>query len=425
MTNEIKTVINTIKNIKNFNVADYFNCLKKYGKENTLKAFKEILKKAKNPSNVINKYVFVFFLIELDDIEINEKNVNNLINKYSENVINTCFVDALEYDNRALEFENIYNKIDQFIEIMNFLYDDKRNNNNNNNNNSRNINEAAICGNENLQYDMPDSVRIYLTEMGQIDLLKPEEEKELAIRVSNGDLIARDKLIEANLRLVVSIAKRYQGKGLSILDLIQEGNTGLIKAVERFDVSKGNRFSTYATWWIRQAITRAIADVAKPIRIPVHLIDLINKITLAHRKLTTQLNREPTDEEIADALNISVERIENAIKATQDVISLDTPIGDDEDNTLSSLIADDNSNVEHDYDKDNLGEIFDELFKTLTDREALVLQYRFGFYDGSIHTLEDVGKMFNLTRERIRQIENKAIRKLRHPSRKRILEGFY
>jgi len=425
MTNEIKTVINTIKNIKNFNVADYFNCLKKYGKENTLKAFKEILKKAKNPSNVINKYVFVFFLIELDDIEINEKNVNNLINKYSENVINTCFVDALEYDNRALEFENIYNKIDQFIEIMNFLYDDKRNNNNNNNNNSRNINEAAICGNENLQYDMPDSVRIYLTEMGQIDLLKPEEEKELAIRVSNGDLIARDKLIEANLRLVVSIAKRYQGKGLSILDLIQEGNTGLIKAVERFDVSKGNRFSTYATWWIRQAITRAIADVAKPIRIPVHLIDLINKITLAHRKLTTQLNREPTNEEIADALNISVERIENAIKATQDVISLDTPIGDDEDNTLSSLIADDNSNVEHDYDKDNLGEIFDELFKTLTDREALVLQYRFGFYDGSIHTLEDVGKMFNLTRERIRQIENKAIRKLRHPSRKRILEGFY
>jgi len=420
MANEIKSIINEIKHTNIFDVSDYLNCLKKYGKENVLKAFNELLKTSKNPSIIINKYAFVFFLIELEDIEINEKSVFNLIKKYSESVIDVCFVDFLECNNKSLYYKNIRNKIEQFIEIMNSDYNNKDNCSDNGD-----IDVVSICENENLHYDMPDSVRIYLKEIGQINLLQPEEEKELATRASMGDQEAKNKLIEANLRLVVSVAKRHQGKGLHILDMIQEGNTGLIKAVEKFDVNLGHRFSTYATWWIRQAITRAIADVAKPIRVPVHLVDLLNKITVIQRRLTIELSREPTNQEIADILNVSLEKVENAIRYNQDVISLETPIGDDEDTTLSAVIADANDNVECDYDRESLSEIFDELFKTLTEREAQVLRYRFGFVDGSIHTLEDVGRMYNLTRERIRQIENKAIRKLRHPTRKKLLQGYY
>lgn len=268
------------------------------------------------------------------------------------------------------------------------------------------------------EYNLDDPVRMYLKEIGQVKLLSADEEVDLAKRVASGDKAAKDKLTEANLRLVVSIAKKYSGRGLHILDLIQEGNTGLIRAVDKFDWTKGNKFSTYATWWIRQAITRAIADQARTIRVPVHMVEVINKATRCNRKLVQELGREPTMEEIAKELNLPVEKIIEANRTAADTLSLDTPVGDEEDTTIGSFVEDDNTPGPADATSNALlAEALSEILGTLTDREADVLRMRFGMYDGRTHTLEEVGQIFGVTRERIRQIENKAIRKLRHPSR--------
>ena len=276
------------------------------------------------------------------------------------------------------------------------------------------------------EYNLDDPVRMYLKEIGQIPLLSPEEEQELAQRVSEGDQQAKNKLTEANLRLVVSIAKKYSGRGLHILDLIQEGNTGLIRAVDKFDYTKGNKFSTYATWWIRQAITRAIADQARTIRVPVHMVEVINKATRCNRKLVQELGREPTLEEIADELNLPIEKIIEANRTAADTLSLDTPVGDEEDTTIGSFVEDDNTPGPADATSNALlAEALSEILNTLTEREADVLRLRFGMYDGKTHTLEEVGQIFGVTRERIRQIENKAIRKLRHPSRAKKIRDFY
>ncbi len=276
------------------------------------------------------------------------------------------------------------------------------------------------------EYNLDDPVRMYLKEIGQVRLLTADEEIELAKQVSTGDKKAKDKLTEANLRLVVSIAKKYSGRGLHILDLIQEGNTGLIRAVDKFDYTKGNKFSTYATWWIRQAITRAIADQARTIRVPVHMVEVINKATRCNRKLVQELGREPTLEEIADDLGLPVEKIIEANRTAADTLSLDTPVGDEEDTTIGSFVEDDNTPGPADATSNTLlAEALSEILGTLTDREADVLRMRFGMYDGRTHTLEEVGQIFGVTRERIRQIENKAIRKLRHPSRARKIKDFY
>ena len=276
------------------------------------------------------------------------------------------------------------------------------------------------------EYSLDDPVRMYLKEIGQIKLLSAEEEVELAKRVSEGDQEAKNKLTEANLRLVVSIAKKYSGRGLHILDLIQEGNTGLIRAVDKFDWTKGNKFSTYATWWIRQAITRAIADQARTIRVPVHMVEVINKATRCNRKLVQELGREPTVEEIAAELNLPVEKIIEANRTAADTLSLDMPVGDEEDTTIGSFVEDDNTPGPVDATSNMLlAEALSEILGTLTEREADVLRMRFGMYDGRTHTLEEVGQIFGVTRERIRQIENKAIRKLRHPSRAKKIKDFY
>ena len=276
------------------------------------------------------------------------------------------------------------------------------------------------------EYNLDDPVRMYLKEIGQVKLLSAEEEIELAKRVSEGDKKAKDKLTEANLRLVVSIAKKYSGRGLHILDLIQEGNTGLIRAVDKFDYTKGNKFSTYATWWIRQAITRAIADQARTIRVPVHMVEVINKATRCNRKLVQELGREPTLEEIAAELNLPIEKIIEANRTAADTLSLDTPVGDEEDTTIGSFVEDDNTLGPADATSNTLlAEALSEILGTLTEREADVLRMRFGMYDGRTHTLEEVGQIFGVTRERIRQIENKAIRKLRHPSRAKKIKDFY
>jgi len=284
---------------------------------------------------------------------------------------------------------------------------------------------------ENIDLSVPDGisiedpVRMYLKEIGKVPLLSAEEEIELAKRMEEGDEEAKKKLAEANLRLVVSIAKRYVGRGMLFLDLIQEGNLGLIKAVEKFDYNKGYKFSTYATWWIRQAITRAIADQARTIRIPVHMVETINKLIRVSRQLLQELGREPSPEEIAAEMGMPVERVREILKISQEPVSLETPIGEEEDSHLGDFIPDDNIPVPADAAAFTLlKEQLFEVLSTLTDREQKVLRLRFGLDDGRARTLEEVGKEFNVTRERIRQIEAKALRKLRHPSRSRKLKDY-
>jgi RNA polymerase primary sigma factor len=273
--------------------------------------------------------------------------------------------------------------------------------------------------------NIEDPVRMYLKEIGKVPLLSADEEIELAKKMEDGDEYAKKRLAEANLRLVVSIAKRYVGRGMLFLDLIQEGNLGLIKAVEKFDYCKGFKFSTYATWWIRQAITRAIADQARTIRIPVHMVETINKLTRVQRQLLQELGREPSPEEISEVMNMPVERVREIQKISQEPVSLETPIGEEEDSHLGDFIQDDNVPVPADAAAFTLlKEQLVEVLGTLTEREQKVLRLRFGLDDGRARTLEEVGKEFNVTRERIRQIEAKALRKLRHPSRSRKLKDY-
>ena len=270
-----------------------------------------------------------------------------------------------------------------------------------------------------------DPVRMYLKEIGVVPLLSNEEEKELAIAVENGDLEAKQRLAEANLRLVVSIAKRYVGRGMQFLDLIQEGNMGLMKAVDKFDYSKGFKFSTYATWWIRQAITRAIADQARTIRIPVHMVETINKLVREQRNLLQELGQDPTPEQIAERMDMTPDKVREILKIAQEPVSLETPIGEEDDSHLGDFIEDEVIENPVDYTtRVVLREQLDEVLDSLTDREENVLRLRFGLDDGKMRTLEDVGKVFNVTRERIRQIEAKALRKLRHPSRSKQLKDF-
>ena len=285
--------------------------------------------------------------------------------------------------------------------------------------------EIIDIPNESKDMSVNDNVRMYLKEIGKISLLNLEEEQKLSKKVAEGDEEAKRLLAESNLRLVVSIAKRYVGRGLLFLDLIQEGNIGLMKAVEKFDYDKGYKFSTYATWWIRQAITRALADQARTIRVPVHMVETINKMARIERQMTLELNREPSDEELAKKMGLSVDKIVEIRKISQDPVSLETPIGEEDDSHLGDFLADERTMSPEEYTtyeilKDELRDVL----KTLTKREEEVLELRFGLLDGSCHTLEEVGKKFGVTRERIRQIEAKALRKLRHPSRAKRLKDF-
>ena len=270
-----------------------------------------------------------------------------------------------------------------------------------------------------------DPVRMYLKDIGKVPLLTPEKEHELAERMVNGDTVAKQQLVEANLRLVVSIAKRYVNRGMFFLDLIQEGNLGLMKAVEKFDYGKGFKFSTYATWWIRQAITRAIADQARTIRIPVHMVETIHKVSRYSRQMQQELGREATADEIGEKMGMSAEKVREIMKIAQDPVSLETPIGEEEDSHLGDFIPDEDTPAPSDAAASTiLREVIERELHTLTPREEHVIKLRFGLYDGRTRTLEEVGKEFDITRERIRQIEAKALRKLRHPSRARHLKGF-
>ena len=287
--------------------------------------------------------------------------------------------------------------------------------------------ENLVLTDEEITKDIniDDPVRMYLKEIGRISLLSPEEEMELSVKIANGDESAKNILAESNLRLVVSIAKRYVGRGLLFLDLIQEGNIGLMKAVEKFDYGKGYKFSTYATWWIRQAITRALADQARTIRVPVHMVETINKMARVQRQMTLELNREPSEEELANKMGITVDKVREVMKISQDPVSLETPIGEEDDSHLGDFIKDERSMSPEEYATNEiLKEEIKNVLMTLQEREKEVLELRFGLVDGTSHTLEEVGKKFNVTRERIRQIEAKALRKLRHPSRAKKLKDF-
>ncbi len=287
--------------------------------------------------------------------------------------------------------------------------------------------ENLVLSDEEITKDINinDPVRMYLKEIGRISLLSADEESELALKIASGDESAKNILAESNLRLVVSIAKRYVGRGLLFLDLMQEGNIGLMKAVEKFDYDKGYKFSTYATWWIRQAITRALADQARTIRVPVHMVETINKMARIQRQMTLELNREPSEEELADKMGISVEKVREVMKISQDPVSLETPIGEEDDSHLGDFIKDERSMSPEEYATNEiLKEEIKNVLLTLQEREQEVLELRFGLVDGTSHTLEEVGKKFNVTRERIRQIEAKALRKLRHPSRAKKLKDF-
>ncbi len=290
-----------------------------------------------------------------------------------------------------------------------------------------NINDKMLLDDNTLTKDLNinDPVRMYLKEIGQIKLLTTDEELDLADRILEGDEQAKTTLAEANLRLVVSIAKRYVGRGMLFLDLIQEGNIGLMKAVEKFDVTKGYKFSTYATWWIRQAITRAIADQARTIRVPVHMVETINKLARIQRQLTLELNREPTEEELAKKMNTSIDKIREIYKISQEPVSLETPIGEEDDSHLGDFIKDEHNMSPEEYaTNEMLKDEISDILLTLTEREEKVIRLRFGLEDGKARTLEEVGQMFGVTRERIRQIEAKALRKLRHPSRSRKLKDY-
>ena len=287
--------------------------------------------------------------------------------------------------------------------------------------------EPIILDDEEITKDVNinDPVRMYLKEIGRISLLTPQEEQDLSIRINENDEEAKRILAESNLRLVVSIAKRYVGRGLLFLDLIQEGNIGLMKAVDKFDCNRGYKFSTYATWWIRQAITRALADQARTIRVPVHMVETINKMVRVQRQMTLELNREPSDEELAKKMNLSVDKVREVIKISQDPVSLETPIGEEDDSHLGDFLKDESSLSPEEYTENEiLKEEIKLVLKSLQPREQEVLELRFGLIDGTCHTLEEVGKKFNVTRERIRQIEAKALRKLRHPSRAKKLKDF-
>ena len=358
-----------------------------------LEKFKELLVFAKKKKNVLEFHELVEFFA---DMPLTEEQMEKLLEFLDQNG-----VDVLRITEDDVDDDDIILSEEDEVDV-------------------ENIDLSVPEG-----VSIEDPVRMYLKEIGKVPLLSADEEIELAQRMEVGDQDAKKRLAEANLRLVVSIAKRYVGRGMLFLDLIQEGNLGLIKAVEKFDYRKGYKFSTYATWWIRQAITRAIADQARTIRIPVHMVETINKLIRVSRQLLQELGREPSPEEIAEEMNMPVERVREILKISQEPVSLETPIGEEEDSHLGDFIQDDNVPVPADAAAFTLlKEQLVEVLGTLTEREQKVLRLRFGLDDGRARTLEEVGKEFRVTRERIRQIEAKALRKLRHPSRSRKLKDF-
>lgn len=411
-------IINEISNIKVLNLKEYNNLISRYGINDVNLAFKQILNLSTKKQELLKLYSIAFIVIDITSQNKRNNIYGFLCNKYGQDVVDK-FIS--EYEISILSFIDD----DKINELLNAAIDFEETRENLNN--EEKSNDESIDNNN--FYTDSDSVKVYLREIGSLPLLKAEEEKAIAIAAKKGDEKARKKLIESNLRLVVSIAKHFVYHGLSLLDLIQEGNLGLMKAVEKFDPYKGFKFSTYATWWIRQAITRALADNANTIRIPVHVHELIVKINRTKKILTMTNSGEPSDEEVAKYLNIDVAKIEEAKLITEktNLISLDTPIksdGDREDSVIGNFIPSTDDDPEEIAYKMALEETIKEVLATLNPREQKVLELRFGLNDNKIFTLDEIGQMLSVTRERIRQIENKAIRKIKVPIRRKKLDPF-
>lgn len=411
-------IINEISNIKVLNLKEYNNLISRYGINDVNLAFKQILNLSTKKQELLKLYSIAFIVIDITSQNKRNNIYGFLCNKYGQDVVDK-FIS--EYEISILSFIDD-DKINELLNAAIDFEETRENLNNEEKSNDENIDNNNF-------YTDSDSVNVYLREIGSLPLLKAEEEKAIAIAAKKGDEKARKKLIESNLRLVVSIAKHFVYHGLSLLDLIQEGNLGLMKAVEKFDPYKGFKFSTYATWWIRQAITRALADNANTIRIPVHVHELIVKINRTKKILTMTNSGEPSDEEVAKYLNIDVAKIEEAKLITEktNLISLDTPIkfdGDREDSVIGDFIPSTDDDPEEIAYKMALEETIKEVLATLTPREQKVLELRFGLNDNKIFTLDEIGQMLSVTRERIRQIENKAIRKIKVPIRRKKLDPF-
>ena len=410
-------IINEISNLKVFGLKEYNNLISKYGIIDVNLSFNKLLEISKEKQGLLNFYNVAYISIDILN-ENKKKNIYNFLsNKYGQDNVDK-FISEYELLNLSfLNDDSMSNLLNAALEFE----EEKENFDA-----SDNINDNL---NHNLLYKSDDSIEIYLKEIGNIPLLSSEEEKRLAIATKNGNEEARRILIESNLRLCVSIAKHFMGRGVSFLDLIQDGNIGIMKAVEKFDPYKGYKFSTYATWWIRQSITRAISDTSNIIRIPVHINEVIGKVKRAERSIIVNTGKEPTDEELADYLNIDVSKVSTAriVQSKSNLVSLENPIktdGDSDESVIGDFISSTDDNPEELAYKGALADTVKEVCSTLTPREQKVLEMRFGFADGKIYTLEEVGDMFGVTRERIRPIENKAIRTLKAPTRRKKLESF-
>ena len=417
----------------------------KMGKKNGLLTEKQVVEKTLNLELTDEKLDNLYASLKEEGIEIIDEETSGDITKEIPKDVTLSFEEVLNdliktgKNDGFLTYETIAKKTTN-LEMNSNNLDELYNALNENNIEIRSEDENDVdaslltedpefniehLANESKDMSVNDNVRMYLKEIGKISLLSLDEEQELSKKIASGDEESKKILAESNLRLVVSIAKRYVGRGLLFLDLIQEGNIGLMKAVDKFDYDKGYKFSTYATWWIRQAITRALADQARTIRVPVHMVETINKLARVERQMALDLNREPTDKELAKKMGLSIDKIVEIRRISQDPVSLETPIGEEDDSHLGDFLADERTMGPEEYtDYTMLKEELKSVLETLTKREEEVLELRFGLYDGTCHTLEEVGKKFGVTRERIRQIEAKALRKLRHPSRAKKLKDF-
>lgn len=415
-----------ISGIKNFSLKNYYELIDKYGEKEVASAFKTLLIQNQNILfNILRKFSCAYIAIDLENINVDNKTYTNLCNKYGDENIDKFIMecDSLNINNKVTS--NVSKILDMLIKNEEINFDDRKENNDNISND-----EAK---NDEVDSSYNDSIKLYLKEIGSIPMFSLEEEREIfKMYISTSDEKEKNriknKIVEANLRLVISIAKIYKNNSTnySFIDIIQDGNAGLMIAVDRYDPNRGYKFSTYATWWIRQSITRCMADQSRLIRLPVHLVEQVRKSSICRAKLSFELGREPTENEIANSMGISVEKLReiDSIVSSSDSISLQLPVGEEEDSTLANFIPDENYSVEGEYYKSELREVLDVLLNDLTEREQAVIKYRFGFYNDKIYTLEEVGNMLGVTRERIRQIERKALRKLRHPSRSKKLNVF-
>ncbi|MGM9876209.1 MAG: sigma-70 family RNA polymerase sigma factor [Bacilli bacterium] len=409
-------IINEIKNIKVFDLKKYYELIEKYGEKNVINAFRTLLVNGKNDESkmhILRKYCYAYITIDIENLVIDKNSYKKLCNKYGENNVDKYIIEYEEIGTNAKISDNI-------SKILDFLVKDEEEK-------EENITDNDFNNDVIVDDYTDDPVKQYLKEIGKIPTFSEDEEKEIFRKYNNAidekeKIKIKQKIVTANLKLVVSIAKKYVKPSYSILDVIQDGNIGLMKAIDKYDLNKGYKFSTYATWWIKQSITRALSEKSRMIRLPVHICELIRKVTANREKLAYELGREPNDDELAKSLGISVQKLKEVTTIINEPISLQTPVGEEEDESIESFVPDENHSIEEDYYKIELKDLFSNIFSTLSPKEQTVIKLRFGFDNDKILTLEEVGNVLGVTRERVRQIESKALRKL---NRNKDLRSFH